>query len=93
MARTVSIGVHDFENQRVSRCFYVDKSEFIREWWKNRVDVTLFTQPRHFSNTLNERVGLLLFQQILHAGNISSRLFAMIVNRKCQLSIADEDVI
>ena len=33
--------------------FYVDKTEFIREWWESMDDVTLITRPRRFGKTLN----------------------------------------
>ena len=31
----------------------MDKSDFIKEWWENRDDVTLVTRPRRFGKTLN----------------------------------------
>ena len=34
-------------------CYYIDKTSFIREWWKNQDDVTLITRPRRFGKTLN----------------------------------------
>ena len=33
--------------------FFVDKTEFIREWWESGDDVTLITRPRRFGKTLN----------------------------------------
>ncbi len=53
MARTVGIGKQDFENIREKKVFYVDKTEFIREWWESEDDVTLITRPRRFGKTLN----------------------------------------
>ena len=44
MARTVGIGHQDFEQLRRANCFYVDKTDFIREWWESgfgRYDVIL----------------------------------------------------
>lgn len=35
MARTVAIGQQDFETIRVNDYFYIDKTRFIREWWKS----------------------------------------------------------
>ena len=52
MARTVSIGRQDFERMITEDCFYVDKTNFIREWWENKDDVTLITRPRRFGKTL-----------------------------------------
>ncbi|MBQ6399733.1 MAG: AAA family ATPase [Clostridia bacterium] len=53
MKRVVGTGVQDFEKLRMSHAFYVDKTEFIREWWKKNDDVTLITRPRRFGKTLN----------------------------------------
>ena len=53
MARTVAIGLQDFEKVRTRNVFYVDKTDFIREWWDNGDDVTLITRPRRFGKTLN----------------------------------------
>ncbi|MCD8084264.1 MAG: AAA family ATPase, partial [Clostridiales bacterium] len=53
MARTVGIGLQDFEKIRRNNYFYVDKTDFIREWWKSGDDVTLITRPRRFGKTLN----------------------------------------
>lgn len=35
MARTVSIGNQNFEKIRENGCFYIDKTDFIREWWES----------------------------------------------------------
>lgn len=53
MRRTVSIGKQDFEKVRKENCFYVDKTNFIKEWWESGDDVTLITRPRRFGKTLN----------------------------------------
>lgn len=53
MARTVSIGRQDFEKIRVNNNFYVDKTDFIRQWWEASDDVTLIARPRRFGKTLN----------------------------------------
>ncbi len=53
MARTVGIGYQDFADLITSGCFYVDKTEFIREWWENQDIVTLIARPRRFGKTLN----------------------------------------
>ena len=53
MARTVGIGRQDFEKIRVKNNFYVDKTDFIRQWWEADDDVTLITRPRRFGKTLN----------------------------------------
>lgn len=53
MARNVAIGLQDFGKIISNQCFYVDKTDFIREWWENGDDVTLITRPRRFGKTLN----------------------------------------
>lgn len=53
MARTVAIGIQSFEEIRKNQCFYVDKTDFIREWWESMDSVTLIARPRRFGKTLN----------------------------------------
>ena len=53
MARTVSIGNQDFEKIRINNYFYVDKTNFISQWWESADEVTLITRPRRFGKTLN----------------------------------------
>ena len=53
MARTVAIGIQDFEQIRKNKCFYVDKTNFIKEWWESGDSVTLITRLRRFGKTLN----------------------------------------
>ena len=53
MARTVAIGIQDFEKVIKGNCFYIDKTDFIREWWESKDEVTLITRPRRFGKTLN----------------------------------------
>ena len=53
MARIVGIGHQDFETVRRKNNFYIDKTEFIKEWWENQDSVTLITRPRRFGKTLN----------------------------------------
>lgn len=53
MPKKVSIGIQDFEYLRMKDCFYIDKTNFIKEWWENEDAVTLITRPRRFGKTLN----------------------------------------
>ena len=53
MQKQVGIGKQDFAALRESQCFYIDKTDFIRQWWNYRDDVTLITRPRRFGKTLN----------------------------------------
>lgn len=52
MARTVSIGCQNFKDLTEGNYFYIDKTDFIKEWWENRDSVTLITRPRRFGKTL-----------------------------------------
>ena len=53
MARTISIGSQTFSTLRENNCFYIDKTNFIKEWWESSTQVTLITRPRRFGKTLN----------------------------------------
>ena len=52
-ARTIGVGQQDFGAIRENNYFYIDKSDFIREWWEKGDFVTLITRPRRFGKTLN----------------------------------------
>ena len=53
MARTVGIGIQDFTELREGNYFYIDKTNFIKEWWESGDSVTLITRPRRFGKTIN----------------------------------------
>lgn len=53
MARTIGIGIQSFEKLVANQYLYIDKTDFIREWWESGDDVTLITRPRRFGKTLN----------------------------------------
>lgn len=53
MARTVAIGIQNFEKIIENNYFYIDKTLFIKEWWESGDEVTLITRPRRFGKTLN----------------------------------------
>ena len=53
MAAVIGIGIQSFEKIRKNHYFYIDKTDFIREWWESGDDVTLITRPRRFGKTLN----------------------------------------
>ena len=67
MARTVGIGIQCFEKLITENSFYIDKTDFIRQWWENRDDVTLITRPRRFGKTLNMNM-LERFLSVQYAG-------------------------
>ena len=35
MARVVGIGKQSFEDIRKKDCFYIDKTDFIKDWWES----------------------------------------------------------
>ena len=47
------LGYQNFEEVRNQHIFYIDKTDFIREWWEYADKVTLITRPRRFGKTLN----------------------------------------
>jgi hypothetical protein len=53
MSRTIAIGTQDFGELIRNNCFYVDKTNFIKEWWESYDMVTLVNRPRRFGKTLN----------------------------------------
>ena len=67
MARTVGIGIQDFAKVITNDIFYIDKTNFIKEWWESGDDVTLIARPRRFGKTLNLNM-LEYFFSMEHAG-------------------------
>ncbi len=53
MGRTISIGAQSFEFIRKNHYFFIDKTNFIKEWWENGDAVPLIPRPRRFGKTLN----------------------------------------
>ena len=49
----VDIGIQSFDKLRERNAFYVDKTDFIKDWWNNGANATLITRPRRFGKTLN----------------------------------------
>lgn len=52
MRRTVAIGEQDFCEIICRGYFYIDKTDFIQEWWENGDSVTLIARPRRFGKTI-----------------------------------------
>ncbi len=67
MAQRIGIGIQDFEKIITRNLFYIDKTEFIKEWWESNDDVTLISRPRRFGKTLNLNM-LDYFFSVNHAG-------------------------
>ena len=53
MTRPVAIGIQSFEKIRENNYFYIDKTDFICEWWESGDEATLIARPRRFGKTLN----------------------------------------
>ena len=53
MVKNIAIGSQNFEKIRRAGSFYIDKTDFIKEWWEENDEVTLITRPRRFGKTLN----------------------------------------
>ena len=51
--KKIAIGKQSFEDIRKKDCFYIDKTDFIKDWWESADDVTLITRPRRFGKALN----------------------------------------
>ena len=47
------LGYQNYEDMMANHIFYIDKTNFIREWWEYADKVTLITRPRRFGKTLN----------------------------------------
>ncbi len=45
MQKTISLGNQSFNKIRKNDYFYIDKTNFIKEWWENGDVVTLVTRP------------------------------------------------
>lgn len=52
MARTVAVGVQNFESYIERNCFYIDKTKFIKQWRNSNDDTTVIMRPRRFGKTL-----------------------------------------
>lgn len=69
MKAAISIGNQSFEKIRTTKSFYIDKTDFIREWWEENDDVTLITRPRRFGKTLNMSMMDCFFSEKYHGRN------------------------
>lgn len=52
MSANIAIGIQDFSTLIENHYFYVDKTDFIKEWWDCGDSVTLITRPRRLGKTL-----------------------------------------
>ena len=57
MQKQVGIGKQDFAALRESQCFYIDKTDFIRQWWDCRDDVTACDSLNYLCRYLEHAYG------------------------------------
>lgn len=69
----VNIGIQRFDKLRKQGSFYVDKTDFIREWWETGSEVTLIMRPRRFGKTLNMSMLECFFPGNMRAGQTCLR--------------------
>ena len=48
MNKKIAIGIQNFEELIQKDYYYIDKTDFIKEWWDCGDSVTLITRPRRF---------------------------------------------
>ena len=60
MQLPISLGNQGFASLRENHCFYIDKTDFIREWWEEQDVVTL----PFWKNIKFKYDGMLLFYSI-----------------------------
>ena len=61
MGVKVAIGLQSFEKIRENNIFYVDKTDFIKDWWEKEDSVTLITRPPFWKNFKYEYGRMLFF--------------------------------
>lgn len=69
----VNIGVQRFDKLIEQGQFYIDKTDFIREWWEKGSEVSLITRPRRFGKTLNMSMLECFFPTNMQVGEICLR--------------------
>ncbi len=55
MRQKNAVGYQSYEEVIEKNIFYIDKTQFIKDWWESADKVTLVTRPRRFGKTLNLR--------------------------------------
>ena len=81
MQLPISLGNQGFASLRENHCFYIDKTDFIREWWEEQDVVTLITRPRRFGKSLNMN----MLQSFLEIGCDKSLFNGLKVSREKEL--------
>ena len=57
MQLPISLGNQGFASLRENHCFYIDKTDFIREWWEEQDVVTLIKYEKRYQ-TSSESFGI-----------------------------------
>lgn len=71
----VHVGEQDFRDLISDKGFYIDKTQFIEEWWTRGDEVTLITRPRRFGKTLNLSMLYYFFNNTEDAKGIFNDLY------------------
>lgn len=74
------LGYQDFEEVRTQHIFYIDKTDFIREWWEYADKVTLITRPRRFGKTLNMSMTECFFSNKYAGRGIMNNFYKVILS-------------
>lgn len=69
--RPIAIGRQNFADIIEKNCFYVDKTNFIKEWWEDNNDITVILRPRRFGKTLT----MSMVEQFFSLKYAESKLF------------------
>ena len=51
MQLPISLGNQGFASLRENYCFYIDKTDFIREWWEEQDVVTLIKYEKRYQTS------------------------------------------
>lgn len=62
MGQVISIGKQDYVSLRENHYFYIDKTDFIRQWWKNAEILPLLPVRGDLENTEYEYAELFFFK-------------------------------
>ena len=78
-------GIDNFEKIRINHCYYIDKTEFIKELLTETFDVNLITRPRRFGKTLT----ISMLAEFLISAKIPGRFLADSLSRKTRISVTN----
>ena len=73
MQLPISLGNQGFASLRENHCFYIDKTDFIREWWEEQDVVTLIKYEKRYQTSSDHSVSFLRYN-ILVISERSSKI-------------------